>query len=106
MKQTNKRTAAANYVKLQVGSCYAVTIHNIEIALFKLTNGEIRAIENRSPNPRGGLLSDGLVSGEYIFDAVYDWKISLADGKVQAPDEGQVRTFPVEVEDGIIYVIV
>ncbi len=104
MIRTVTRIAAANYSKLPVRTGYAITIDGENIALFKLTNGEVRAIENRSPNPKGGVLSDGLVSGEYVFDAVYDWKISLADGKVQAPDEGQVRTYQVEVEDDIVYI--
>lgn len=100
------RVAAVNYSKLPEKIGYAVTINNIEMAIFKLTSGDVYALENRSPNPRGGVLSDGLVSGEYVFDAVYDWKISLVDGKVQAPDEGQVRTFSVEVEDDIVYILV
>ena len=39
------------------------------------------------------VLSDGLVSGEYVFCPVYDWKISLVNGQVQAPDEGQVKVY-------------
>ncbi|HJV31653.1 MAG TPA: nitrite reductase small subunit NirD, partial [Bacillales bacterium] len=85
---------------------YSITIDQNNIAIFKLSNGMVRAIENRSPHPKGGVLSEGLVSGEYVFCPVYDWKISLVDGKVQAPDEGQVRTFSVEVEDDIVYIII
>jgi nitrite reductase (NADH) small subunit len=105
MIQVISRVGAANYTKLPERAGYAVTIDGQNIALFKLTNGDVKAIENRSPNPKGGVLSDGLVSGEFVYDAVYDWKISLVDGKVQAPDEGQVRTYPVEVEDDIVYIL-
>ena len=44
------------------------------------------------------------MSGEYIFCPVYDWKISLVDGKVQAPDEGQVNVYPIEVANDKIYI--
>jgi nitrite reductase (NADH) small subunit len=105
MNQTITRLAVARYSEMPLKAGYAVKVDETEVALFKLTDGSVRAIENRSPNPRGGVLSDGLVSGEYIFDAIYDWKISLADGKVQAPDEGQVRVFQVEVEEDIVYIL-
>jgi nitrite reductase (NADH) small subunit len=105
MIQTLNRVAVANYSKLAERAGLSMTIDQTNIALFKLSNGEVRAIENRSPHPKGGVLSEGLVSGEYVFCPVYDWKISLIDGKVQAPDEGKVRTFSVEIKDDIVYII-
>jgi nitrite reductase (NADH) small subunit len=76
-----------------------------EIAIFRLSNGDVRAVENLSPHPKGGTLVDGLVSGDFIFCPVYDWKISLVDGKVQAPDEGQVKVYPVEISGDKVYVV-
>lgn len=105
MLQTITRIPVANYSNLRVWSGYTIKIDDTEITLFKLTNGEVYAIENRSPHPKGGVLSEGLVSGEYVYCPVYDWKISLKDGKVQAPDEGQVRTFKVELEEDIVFII-
>ncbi len=81
-----------------------VRVNEEEIVLFRLTSGEVKAIANRSPHPKGGTLSDGLVSGEYVYCPVYDWKISLMDGQVQAPDKGQVKTYPVEVEGDLVYI--
>ncbi|MBU9719873.1 MULTISPECIES: nitrite reductase small subunit NirD [Bacillaceae] len=94
----------ATYEELvpQVGQ--PVLINDKPIALFKVTSGEVYAIEDKSPHPKGGVLSEGLVSGHYVFCPVYDWKISLADGLVQAPDEGKVQTYKVEVRDGDVYV--
>jgi nitrite reductase (NADH) small subunit len=105
MLQTITRIPVANYSNLRVRSGYTIKIDYTEIALFKLTSGEVYAIENRSPHPKGGVLSEGLVSGEYVYCPVYDWKISLKDGKVQAPDEGQVRTFKVELEEDIVFIV-
>jgi nitrite reductase (NADH) small subunit len=105
MIQTITRIPVAHYSNLRVRSGYTIKIDDTEIALFKLTNGEVYAIENRSPHPKGGVLTEGLVSGEYVYCPVYDWKISLKDGKVQAPDEGQVRTFKVETQEDIVFII-
>ncbi|WHY67453.1 nitrite reductase small subunit NirD [Neobacillus sp. SuZ13] len=105
MLQTITRIPVANYSNIKVRSGYSLKIDDTEIALFKVTSGEVYAIENRSPHPKGGVLSEGLVSGEYIYCPVYDWKISLKDGKVQAPDEGQVRTFKIELEDDIVFIV-
>jgi nitrite reductase (NADH) small subunit len=106
MITTKTMTLAAHYSDLPVRAGYAVNINDIEIALFKVTNGKVYAIENRSPHPKGGVLTEGLVSGEYVYCPVYDWKISLVDGKVQAPDAGQVKTFQVEVEGDNVYIII
>lgn len=78
--------------------------NNVEVAIFKLANGRIRAIENRCPH-KGGVLSEGLVSGEHVFCPMHDWKISITDGKVQSPDIGCVTTFEVEVEGDDVYIL-
>ena len=104
MLQTITRIPVANYSNLKSRSGYSIKIDETDIALFKLSNGKVYAIENRSPHPKGGVLSEGLVSGEFVYCPVYDWKISLVNGKVQAPDVGQVRTFKVELEGDIIFI--
>ncbi len=106
MVKTVTRIPVANYSKLQAQTGYSIKIDQTEIALFKVTSGEVFALENRSPHPKGGVLSEGLVSGKYVYCPVYDWKISLENGMVQAPDEGQVQTFTVEKEGDIIFLII
>jgi nitrite reductase (NADH) small subunit len=100
------RVEVTDYEELPVRTGKVFRIGNEEIVLFRLTNGDVRAIENRSPHPKGGTLSDGLVSGEYVFCPLYDWKVSLMTGKVQAPDEGEVKTYAVEIDGGRVYIIV
>ncbi|WP_338471765.1 nitrite reductase small subunit NirD [Niallia sp. XMNu-256] len=97
------RVELGNYADFPVGIGQVYQFDKEEIALFRLSNGEVKAVENHSPHPKGGTLVDGLVSGEYIFCPVYDWKISLVDGKVQSPDEGQVKTYHIEVCDDKVY---
>ncbi|WP_426452177.1 nitrite reductase (NAD(P)H) small subunit [Paenibacillus sp. S-38] len=81
-----------------------VRIGGDEIAVFRTTEGEFFALENRSPGPRGGTLADGIVSGAVLFDPICDWRIGLRDGAVLAPDHGQVRTYPVRLEGGEVRV--
>ncbi|MFC4387037.1 nitrite reductase small subunit NirD [Gracilibacillus marinus] len=80
-----------------------VRIDERELAVFRLSNDEIRVIENKSPF-KGGVLAEGMVSGEYLYDPLYDWKINLTDGNVQAPDSGNVKTYPVKIEEDKVFV--
>ncbi|NOU92998.1 nitrite reductase small subunit NirD [Paenibacillus sp. LMG 31456] len=83
-----------------------VRVGGMEIAVFKLSSGELYAVENRCPH-KNGKLSEGIVCDHLVFCPLHDWRIDVKDGLVQAPDEGCVATFPVEVEaSGQVYLIV
>ncbi|WP_313997098.1 nitrite reductase small subunit NirD [uncultured Paenibacillus sp.] len=73
-------------------------VGEMELAVFKLSDGGMKAIENRCPH-KGGKLSEGMVCDHHVYCPLHDWKINLHDGLVQAPDEGCVTTFPVTVDD-------
>ncbi|WP_261305377.1 nitrite reductase small subunit NirD [Paenibacillus andongensis] len=75
-----------------------VRIGSLEVAMFKLSDGAIKAIENRCPH-KAGKLSEGIVCDHHVFCPLHDWKIDLHDGLVQAPDEGGVTSFQVEIDD-------
>ncbi|CAH1194803.1 Assimilatory nitrite reductase [NAD(P)H] small subunit [Paenibacillus auburnensis] len=77
----------------------------VELAIFRTSDDQFYAVENRSPHPKGGPLAEGIVSGYYLYDPLYDWKIDLRNGEVQAPDKGIVATFPVTVDGDNVNVI-
>lgn len=83
-----------------------VVIKNEEIAVFRTSDGRLFALENKTPHPKGGPLAEGIVSGQYLYDPLYDWKIDLESGKVQAPDSGQVRTYPVRLDGETVQVAI
>jgi len=85
----------------RLGKC--ARIGALELALFRTGEDRVYAVENRCPH-KGGDLSQGIVSGEFVFCPLHDWKICLKDGQAQAPDEGCVKTYRVTVEDGRLYV--
>jgi len=82
----------------------SVFLNGRQFAVFHLSDGSFHAIENRCPH-KGGPLSEGIVSGKYVFCPLHDWKIDVTDGRVQAPDRGCVRTYDVEIEGGKIYIL-
>ncbi|NUU62547.1 nitrite reductase small subunit NirD [Paenibacillus agri] len=75
-----------------------------ELAVFRTSDGTFYAVENQSPHPKGGPLAEGIVSGYYLYDPLYDWKIDLRSGEVQAPDQGRVATYSVQTEDNKVKV--
>ncbi|KZN96036.1 nitrite reductase small subunit NirD [Aeribacillus pallidus] len=81
-----------------------IRVEDKEIAVFKLSNGSIRAVENRCPH-KGGVLAEGIVSSEFVFCPMHDWKICLDDGKVQEPDTGCVKTYKTMVEGEEVYLL-
>nr|WP_138494289.1 nitrite reductase small subunit NirD [Paenibacillus pinistramenti] len=102
-------------VKMLVGSVSEIDpkgsrkikVGNTEVALFRLSDGEILAVENKCPH-KGGMLSEGMVCGRTVHCPLHDWRIDLRSGAVQEPDTGCVTTFPVEIdrESGLVFLTV
>ncbi len=73
-----------------------------DIALFRTGSDEVYAIRDQCPH-LGGPLSQGMVHGSTVTCPLHNWKIDLKSGQAQAPDEGCVNTYPVKVEQGVVY---
>lgn len=67
------------------------------IALFRTADDQVFATEDRCPH-KGGPLSQGIVHGASVTCPLHNQVISLETGRVEAPDEGSVRTFAVQVD--------
>ncbi|MEF3303970.1 nitrite reductase small subunit NirD [Paenibacillus sp. GYB003] len=83
-----------------------IRLGETEIAVFRLSDGQVLAVENRCPH-KGGQLSEGMVCGTTVHCPLHDWKIDLASGRVLEPDEGCVTTYPVEIDpqSGSVYIM-
>ncbi|MFA7495778.1 MAG: nitrite reductase small subunit NirD [Acidithiobacillus sp.] len=79
-----------------------ITTSQGEIALLRNENDEIFAVSNRCPH-RGGPLSEGFVSGKTVFCPLHNWQIDLEKGEAMAPDQGCVKTFPIRIENQIVW---
>jgi nitrite reductase (NADH) small subunit len=72
------------------------------IAVFRTVDDRIYALEDRCPH-KGGPLSQGIVHGTQVTCPLHNYVISLETGLAQAPEEGTVRTIPLSVLDGRIF---
>lgn len=72
------------------------------IALFRTASGNVFALRDRCPH-KGGPLSQGIVAGETVTCPLHSWNLSLESGEARAPDVGCVATYPVRVEDGVVW---
>lgn len=105
MKQVAERIKVLKVDDVAKDFGKTIRIGELEIALFRLKSGEFYAIENRCPH-KGGVLVEGMVSGQHVFCPMHDWKIDVTTGKVQEPDHGCVNTFEVEVEGDDVYIFI
>jgi nitrite reductase (NADH) small subunit len=72
------------------------------IAVFRTQDDQIFAIENRCPHKHGPL-SEGIVHGASVTCPLHNWVFDLATGQAQGADEGQVRTYPIDIVEGRIF---
>jgi nitrite reductase (NADH) small subunit len=73
-----------------------------QIAVFRTGDDEIFALLDRCPH-RGGVLSEGIVSGRTVTCPLHNWVIDLASGEAKAPDEGCAPPIALAVRDGRIF---
>lgn len=81
----------------------ALKLGDLMIAIFRTSHGSIMVMENRCPH-KGGVLSEGIVTGNKVICPLHGWKIDMITGEAVRPDKGCVHTFPVDVRNGEIYV--
>ena len=92
--------ANLNEIPLKEGK--RITWNDYEVALFNLGD-EYLAIDNQCPH-RQGPLADGLVAGNAVFCPLHNWKFNLKTGCALSGGKGQVKTYPVKVINGHIYI--
>jgi nitrite reductase (NADH) small subunit len=73
------------------------------VALFRTADDQVFALEDRCPH-KGGPLSQGIVHENGVTCPLHNWVINLESGRAKAPDEGRVRTFPVQVSGGKVLI--
>ncbi|MDX8376786.1 MAG: nitrite reductase small subunit NirD [Mariprofundales bacterium] len=76
-----------------------VNAGNLSIAIFRLSDNSVKAIENRCPH-KNGPLAEGVISSGYVLCPLHNWRINLDSGEVAAPESGCVTRFLVKVEEG------
>jgi len=72
------------------------------IAVFRAGDDTVFALNDRCPH-KGGPLSQGIVYGHRVACPLHSWCIELSSGCAVAPDVGATRSYPVKVEEGVVY---
>lgn len=91
-----------------VGQGRCVIVDGKQIAVFRLRDGRVFALDNLCPH-RAGPLSEGIIGIdqasrlEAVICPFHNYKFSLSDGH-GLDTELRVRSYPVEVRDGRIFV--
>ena len=98
-----KRYRIAAPHELPIQGARILHCQDVTIAVFRTHEGRIFALEDRCPH-KGGPLSEGIVHGKCVTCPLHNWVISLDTGKVEAPDRGAVRTFPVLVSGDDVFI--
>ena len=72
------------------------------IAVFRTSESEAFAIDDQCPHKRGPL-SQGLVHGTSVTCPLHNWVIDLRTGAALGADSGRVRSIPLKIERGRIF---
>ena len=94
--------AIGSITDIPVRGARLVAVPEGRIAVFRTIDDRIFALADRCPH-RSGPLSQGIVHGTAVTCPLHNWVISLQTGAALGADEGAVRTFPVRVEDGQLF---
>ncbi len=87
--------------EIPVGGCHALKTGNCPIVVFRPSEDELYAVENRCPH-EGYPLSTGRIADGKLTCEWHNWKFNLADGECVIGGE-DVRSFPLEVRDGTVW---
>lgn len=82
-------------------------LKNFNIALFNV-EGNYYAVKDACPHT-GYPLSKGVLKGEVVICASHNWQFSVRDGRCLRGEhdrEPDIRTYPVEIKEGEIWVVI
>jgi NAD(P)H-dependent nitrite reductase small subunit len=97
-----KRIKVATLKDLPRSSGKVVKASGTLIALFNI-NGTLYAIDNECPH-QGGPLGEGDVKGTLVRCPWHLWQYDVTSGQCLSNPFGHVRSYPVEVADGEVWV--
>ena len=96
-------TDVAAEADLFEGAGIAMALEGQDIALFKLEDGSIYAINNLCSHGNAKLC-DGFVDGHHVECPFHQALFDLRDGTVSCgPATEPVKSWPVKIEDGRVY---
>lgn len=105
IEQTWKRICAVEDIVPETGVC--ALVDGRQIAIFRLHDGTLRAIDNRDPFSGANVLSRGIVGdldGERVVASpIYKQHFSLATGRCLEDARQSIDAFPARAADGAVW---
>jgi nitrite reductase/ring-hydroxylating ferredoxin subunit len=111
---------ACRYETLETSGKLAFSVNNRPVVVVRSSDGSVHALRDVCPH-KGPCLSDGMIdrnclgneAGEYIYDRTvevlrcpwHSWEFDIRTGKsLFDPEKVRVKTYPVTVENGDVFV--
>ncbi|MFI6430846.1 MULTISPECIES: Rieske 2Fe-2S domain-containing protein [Rhodococcus] len=88
---------------LTPGEGRAYAIHGLQLAVFLLSDGTIRAMDAVCPH-KGGPLADGQIDGGVVMCPLHQYAFSFDTGACTSEGVGAAQTYPARVVDGMVTV--
>lgn len=83
---------------IPVGQGRAFAVDGRQIAVFRLRNGSLRALDAVCPH-RGGPLSDGIADDQVVICPLHNYTYDLASGTEVANGGAGVQVYTARVDD-------
>ncbi|MDA2890451.1 nitrite reductase (NAD(P)H) small subunit [Mycolicibacterium sp. BiH015] len=87
--------------EIPVGEGRTVVVDGVQVAVFRLRDGSLRAVDAVCPH-RGGPLADGLADDCVIVCPLHGHTFDLSSGSEVSGADLSVRSYPIEEVDGTI----
>lgn len=89
--------------EIPVGEGRTMVVDGVQVAVFRLRDGSLRAVDAVCPH-RGGPLADGLADDCVIVCPLHGHTFDLSSGSEVTGAALSVRSYPVQEVDGTIHV--
>lgn len=102
VKENTSWVSVGNVDQIGMGQGDCFLIGTRKIALFRLRNNRVYALEAVCPH-RGGPLADGIIGRETVIRPLHGYKFSLTDGH-DLESDFSIGTYATEIRNGRVYV--
>lgn len=85
--------------EIPVGAARVFVVEGRQVAVFRLRDGSLRALDAVCPH-RGGPLADGLADGRVVICPLHNYVYDLSTGREVANDGASVTAYCVHADDG------
>lgn len=99
-----KKVAVGAVDEIPVGEGRTFAVDGTQIAVFRLRDGSLRALDAVCPH-RGGPLADGLADDRVVVCPLHGHTFDMGSGTEASGAELSVRSYPVEALDGRITIV-